>query len=219
MQGYIEMIKGMPLFEGIRKDDLAPMLKCLGSYTRTYSNNEIIFLESNDISCVGVVLSGTVHMIKDDSLGNTTLFSYIREGELFGETFACGTRIKARVSFRATASTSVLFLPFDKILHSCSMSCVFHHRLTENMVRLISEKNIMLMDKIDITSQKTLRDKILCYLMIQVERGGGPNLVIPLDRSELAEYLCADRSAVSRELSAMARDGLIEYNKNNFHIL
>ena len=35
------------------------------------------------------------------------------------------------------------------------------------------------------------------------------------DRSELAEYLCADRSAVSRELSAMARDGLIEYNKNN----
>jgi CRP-like cAMP-binding protein len=219
MQEYIDKLKGMPLFEGISDDDLAPMLKCLGSYTRTYSNNEIIFLESNEILSVGVVLSGTVHMIKDDSLGNTALFSYIREGELFGETFACGTKLKARVSFQATAATSVLFLPFDKILHSCTMSCVFHHRLVENMVRLISEKNIMLMDKIDITSQKTLRSKILCYLSIQAERSGGSRLTIPLDRNELAEYLCADRSAVSRELSAMARDGLIEYNKNKFHIL
>lgn len=195
------------------------MLTCLGSYTRTFAKSQMIYLESNEIRSVGVVLNGTVHMLKDDAMGNTTLFSYIRSGELFGETFACGSSLSSRVSFMAATPCTVLFLPFNKVINSCSMACIFHHRLIENMMRLISEKNVMLMDKIDVTSRKTLREKILCYLSIQKEQSGCPDFVIPLSRMELAEYLCADRTAVSRELAKMQADGLISYDRNSFHLL
>ena len=115
--------------------------------------------------------------------------------------------------------TNVLYLPFRKVLHSCNLSCIFHHRLIENMVTLIADKNWQLMEKVEVTSKKTLRDKILTYLSLQAQKNGSKYFEIPLGRIELAEYLCADRSAMTRELANMKEAGLIDYEKNTFRLL
>ena len=87
------------------------------------------------------------------------------------------------------------------------------------MVRLISAKNVTLIQKIEVISKKTLREKILAYLSIQAQVQGTRYFEIPLGRVELADYLCADRSALTRELSSMKADGLIDFDKNVFRIL
>lgn len=99
------------------------------------------------------------------------------------------------------------------------MTYTFHHRLIENMVRYISDKNVQLMNKIEIISKKTLREKIMTYLQQQASEQNSKHFTISLGRLELADYLCADRSALTRELSHMQKDGLICYNKNTFEIL
>ena len=112
-----------------------------------------------------------------------------------------------------------MFLPFKKVMHTCSHACVFHHQLIENMVRIIANKNRDLIRKIEVVSKKTLREKILAYLSIQAQANGTRYFEIPLGRLELADYLCADRSALTRELAKMRDDGLIDYDKNCFRIL
>ena len=87
------------------------------------------------------------------------------------------------------------------------------------MVRLIARKNRELMRKVEVVSKKTLREKILAYLSIQSQAQGSSRFEIPLGRVEWAEYLCADRSALTRELAKMKDEGLISYNKNFFEIL
>ena len=87
------------------------------------------------------------------------------------------------------------------------------------MVRLIGDKNVQLMQKIEVISKKTLREKIWAYLQNQSLEQHSKTFTIPLGRLELAEYLCADRSALTRELSYMKRDGLIRYEKNQFQLL
>ena len=99
------------------------------------------------------------------------------------------------------------------------MSCPFHHRLIENIVRPIGDKNVQLMQKIEVISKKTLREKILAYLQSQAPKDGSRCFTIPLGRLELADYLCADRSALTRELARMKADGLIWYEKNQFQLL
>ena len=219
MKDYINQISDLPLFTGIKEKDFKPMLACLGSYTREYQKGEIIFLASQAIKCVGIILQGSVHMIKEDIWGGRTVLAYMKQGELFGETFACGAIPIAAVTFYASSSCQILFMPFHKILHACDMSCVFHHRLIENMVSLIASKNVQLMQKIEVTSKKTLREKILAYLSLQAQRCHSDSFELPLGRLELAAYLCADRSALSRELKNMKEEGLIAYNKNTFHLL
>ena len=73
-------------------------------------------------------------------------------------------------------------------------------------------------DKMEIISKRTTRDKILSYLMNEAEKKHSDKFEIPFSRNELADYLCVERSAMSRELSKMQRDGLIRFTKKHFEL-
>lgn len=215
----IDDIAGTPLFSGIDRNDLDAMLKCLGGYTKSYKKGEYISIENENVKNIGVVLSGAVQMIKEDVWGGKAILAVMGKNQLFGETFACGTETLSTVTFSAGADTQVLFMPFHRVLHTCSNSCAFHNKLIENMVTLIADKNHSLMEKLDVVSKKTLREKILTYLSIKSQQQGRDYFQISLGRIELADYLCTDRSALTRELSAMRDAGLIDYDKNTFRLL
>ena len=164
------------------------------------------------------LLSGAVDMIKEDLWGNKTMLVRMRKDELFGETFACGSDNLSVVTFMVSEDAKILFLPFDRVMHSCTMACQFHHRLIENMVHIIADKNRDLMRKVEVVSKRTIREKLLAYLSIQAQIQNARYFEIPLGRVELAEYLCVDRSALTRELAKMKAEGIIDYHRNSFRM-
>ena len=123
------------------------------------------------------------------------------------------------VTFAVSQDAKILFLPFDRVMHSCTMACRFHYQLIENMVRIIARKNRELMRKIEVVSKRTIRDKLLAYLSLQAQTQDSPYFDIPLGRVELAEYLCVDRSALTRELAKMKEEGILDYDRNSFRLL
>jgi len=208
-----------PLFAGIRPEDMEGMLGCIGYHIRAYEKGQVIAFEEENINHVGVVLSGAVDMLKEDVWGNRTMLVRSYPQDIFGETFACGEDSLSVVTFAAAEDTKVMFLSFCRVMHTCTHACVFHQTLIENMVRLIARKNRELMRKIEVVSKKTLREKILSYLSIQAQSQGSSRFEIPLGRVEWAEYLCADRSALTRELAKMKEEGIIDYQRNSFKLL
>ena len=216
---YLSELKTMKLFYGIQESEMTAMLGCIGAYLKEYKKNQYIITLEENVEAVGILLSGKVDMIKEDLWGNKTLLVSMQGGELFGESFSCGIVKNATVSFVADTASMILFLPFSRILRTCNMSCKFHHRLIENMVTVIAEKNIVLMDKVDILSKKTLREKIATYLLQEASKQQSLYFDIPLGRVQLAEYLCVDRSALTRELNTMKAEGYIDFDKNTFRVL
>lgn len=214
-----EKLNDWRLFHGIEQDNLPVMLGCLGYRMETYKKGEFISMEGEHLENIGLVVKGSVDMIKEDFWGNKTILVRMRQGSVFGETFICGSASLATVSFCAASDTEVLFLPFKRVMHTCTNACAFHHRLVENMVQLIADKNLELMRKVEVVTKKTLREKILAYLSQQAQLEGGSYFEIPLGRIELAEYVCADRSALTRELNAMKEEGLLDYDRNMFRLL
>ena len=208
-----------PLFDGVSPEDRKTMLGCIGYHIGTFKKGDIVAFEDENIRHIGIILSGAVDMVKEDLWGNRTMLVRMRRDELFGETFACGSDNLSVVTFLVSEDAKVLFMPFDRVMHSCTMACVFHHRLIENMVRVIANKNRDLMRKVEVVSKRTIREKLLTYLSIQAQIQGSRYFESPLGRVELAEYLCVDRSALTRELAKMKADGLIDYDKNCFRIL
>lgn len=206
------------IFDGILSADLETMLGCIGYHIGSYKKGEIIAFEAENIRHVGIVLSGAVDMVKEDLWGNRTMLVRMRKDEIFGETFVCGEDNMSVVTFTVAEDAQVLFLPFDRVMNSCTNTCVFHHQLIENMVRVIAMKNLELMRKVEVVSKKNLREKILAYLSQQAQLHDSRYFEIPLGRLELADYLCADRSALTRELSKMRDEGLIDYDKNMFRV-
>lgn len=208
-----------PLFDGIDPEDRKALLGCIGYHTATFRKGDIVAFEEEYIRHVGIMIYGSVDMIKEDVWGNKTMLVRIGKNELFGETFACGSDNISLVTYLVSEDAKILFIPFDRAMHNCTMSCVFHHRLMENMVRIIANKNRDLMRKVEVVSKRTIREKLLAYLSIQTQLQGTRYFEIPLGRVELAEYLCVDRSALTRELAKMKEDGLIDYDRNCFRML
>ena len=208
-----------PLFAGIKREDMGAMLHCIGYHISSFSRGEIIAFEGDHLKHIGIVLSGRVDMVKEDLWGNKTMLLRMGRNEIFGETFACGDDSLSTVTFLVSEDAAVMFMPFSRVMHSCTMACGFHHRLIENMVRVIAGKNRELMQKVDVVSKRTIREKLLAYLSIQAQQQRQRYFEIPLGRVELAEYLCVDRSALTRELAKMKEDGLIDYDRNHFRIL
>lgn len=219
MKNLTEDVSKSLLFAGMAAEEIPAVLQCVGYHVKEYRKGETVILEESSISHIGIILSGAVDMVKEDIWGNKTLLVRMHAQELFGETFACGSDQQSAVTFTVPERTRILFLPFHRVIHTCQSACEFHYKLIVNMVRLIADRNRELMRKIEIISKKTLREKIFAYLSMQAQEQKTRYFQLPLNKAELAEYMCADRSALSRELSRMKADGLIDFDKNMYRIL
>lgn len=218
-EDLIQASKDLPIFSGIKAEEIQSAFGCVGAFNKKYHRGEYIILLEESVKSVGVVLSGKVQMIQEDLWGNKAVLLTMGEKELFGESFACGSKLVSSVSFVAIEETNALFLPFERVMHTCMHGCQHHHRLIVNMVALIAEKNALFIQKIEIMSKKSLREKIFAYLLFQASNNDSKYFTIPLGRVQLSEYLNVDRSALTRELNNMRDEGFIDFDKNTFRIL
>ena len=214
-----KLVAECPLFRQIDPKDLAAMLKCLSARVLTAQRGEFIETTSGGKPLMGVVLEGSVEMISEDYFGKKSILTLLTVGNLFGETYSCLQARNRAVAFQVRDACRVLILDYDRILHACKLVCRFHHRMIENMVELIAEKNLELIEKLEVTSRTSIREKLLTYLTRQAERTGSLTFTIPMGRTELAEYLCTDRSAMTRELSRLRDEGIIAFDKRTFTLL
>ena len=69
-----------------------------------------------------------------------------------------------------------------------------------------------------ILAQKRLRDRLKIYLQTLTPDAKG-YYSLPYTRTELADFLCVDRSALSRELCRMRDEGILDFSGAKIHLL
>ena len=87
----------------------------------------------------------------------------------------------------------------------------------KNLLGIMANRNERLIQKVDITSHRSVRGKILLYLAYE-SRSKGKSFRIPLNRQELADYICVDRTTLSSTLSALQKEGLLKTEKEHFEL-
>lgn len=219
MNQFHPVLERCSLFDGIRTEDLGPMLGCIGGRTLSAAKGQSIFREGDPATYVGMVLSGAVRLVREDYYGNRSIVAHIGPAELFGETYACAGVQSLPVSVVADEDSTVLLMDCRRITLTCSSACAFHSRVIFNLLRLVAEKNLVYDQKIQITSKRSTREKLLAYLMHQAKLQGSNSFSIPYDRQELADYLEVERSGLSSEISKLRKEGIIESERNHFKLL
>ena len=217
MKRIFEVAKHNPLFQGIAFSDFEKMLTCLSAKTMRYHKDAVILLSGDAVHFVGLILSGSILIIKEDIEGRRTILTEHSVAETFGEVFACAGISQSPVTILAAEASEVLLIDYRRIITTCTAACPFHALLIENMLRLVAVNNLMLNQKIDILSKRSTREKLLQYF--DTQRGVAKKFTLTFNREELAHYLCVDRSALSNELSKMRKEGLIDFHRNQFELL
>ena len=207
-----------PLFQGTTPEEAETMLECMGAYTRRYGRQETVCHAGETVRSLGLVLSGGVNIEADDAWGNRSILSHVEAGQIFAETYACTPGEPMMVNAEAAEDSQVLFLNVSRILRTCSRSCEHHSRLIRNLLALSARKNLNLSRKIFYTASKSVRGRLLAYLSDQAVRNGSRSFTIPFNRQQLADYLNVDRSALSKEIGRLQREGALKTKKNWFEM-
>lgn len=219
MKEYRSILENSQLFEGIGVEDLSAMLSCIGGRKLTVTKGQSICREGDPATYVGMVLEGAVRLEREDYYGNRSIVAHIGPAELFGETYACAGLSSLPISIVADEDSTVLLMDCRRITTTCSSACGFHNRIIFNLLRLVAEKNLVYDQKIQITSKRSTREKLMTFLLNQAKLQGSNSFTIPFDRQELADYLEVDRSGLSTEIGKLRKEKLIESDKNFFTLL
>ena len=219
MEKYSKNLKNCPLFLNIEEDNLLRMLTCFGAKIEAFEKKYTIFAEGSSAKYIGIVLSGAAQIIQIDYYGNRNILATIGPSQVFAEEFACTESNSLPISIIASEPCEVMLIDCQHILHTCSNNCEFHQQIIYNLMKDLATKTIIFHQRIEITSKRTTRDKLLTYLIFKSKEAGKRSFDIPFNRQELADYLEVDRSGLSVEISKLRNEGVIESNKNHFVLL
>lgn len=219
MKKYLEKLKKCPLFYSIEEEHLLKMLPCLGAEIAKYDKKDTVFAEGSEAKDIGVLISGGIESVRYDYYGNKSIINKVDPPEVFGEAFACAESKALPVSIVAVEPSEVMLINCSHILHTCSNNCGFHQQLIYNLMKDLASKTVVFHQRIEVTSKRSTREKLLAYLGIVSQQKGSDSFKIPFNRQELADYLEVDRSGLSAEISKMRKEGILESNKNYFKLL
>ncbi len=212
------ILKNCSFFDLIPEDKYPNVLECLNGHRKQYKKGEAL-VEIGDITeTAGIVLSGKIELIFYDEDGNQINIRHISDGEVFGAAQSCGSTTPSNVSIRALEECEVLFLNFDNLLQVQEYYCPYRAQVSANLLRDFAKRTVFLNQRLQIICQKKLRDKIKVYLQTLGHDENG-YYHLPFSRTELAEYLYVDRSALSRELSRMKEDNIIDYDGRTIKVI
>ncbi|MEE3311630.1 MAG: Crp/Fnr family transcriptional regulator [Acutalibacteraceae bacterium] len=222
MKNVPETVQNAKLFSHIPLDDLPELLTLLNAQLRRFSKDETIYNQGRLERMSGVVLKGTAELHFCDENFNLVNLIHLKEGELFGAAMLLAGQRSSPMELLALTDCEVLFLDFSKLIATdgtvTATLSPAAHQLTANLMREFAQRLQFLSARVRILSQRRLRDKVKVYLQ-GLPRTEDGVITLPMNRNQLADYLYVDRSALSRELSHMQDDGILEVRGRELHLL
>lgn len=219
MKDFFDILRECPLFDRIGDESLKEMLGCLNAKERSYKKGDAVFAEGDKAKYLGIVLEGSVQLVRVDYYGNRSILANIEPPQLFGEAFACAGMKSLPVDAVAATDTRILLLDAQRIARPCGNACPCHGQTILNLLHIVAKKNLVLHQKIEITSKRSTREKLMTYLLLQAKKAKSHTFTVPYDRQELADYLEVDRSGLSAEISKLRNEKVLECRRSTFTLL
>ena len=215
---YYEIMRSTSLLRGLSDAELDTLMTCFAPRVRRYAKGELLLMAGYETHELGLVLEGAITASKPLADGGTVVIAHMGPGGVFADVLA-GGRSRSPVNVCAAERCLILYLPCDALLRPCAALHSAHLKLLQNWLETISDKYFALDRRVELLICKSLRARISLWLLDEAHRAGSDTFTTPLTRAGLAEYLNCDRSALSRELSRMQEDGLIELFRSTFKLL
>jgi len=193
-------------------------LACLGAQRRKVEAGELLVREGEKASRFGIIVSGSVNVVRYSVDGRSRVLSHLVAGESFGTSFALGGADRYFANIEACEATESLLLDGARLLNPCQRNCPFHIRLISHLLGVLAQRNIALSRKIDCLSQHSTAGKLLAYLRMQSEAAKSKSFEIPFTRQQLADYLNVDRAALSTEIGKLVKFGVLETCRKHFNL-
>lgn len=216
---HLAMLREQLLFSGLTEHEIFMFIQFSKPYYIRLKEGKSLHIANQFSQMIGTVFSGSAYVYSVDYEGNKALLKSIGLGETSGTLYSMLDYSNSLLEFTASTDCELIFIRPEYLYIADEKLAVIQQKILVNL--LASQRQILL----DITehlaclSQRSIKDKILRFLKITCDKEHSYNFSVPFSREELANYLAVDRASLSRSLSELKDEGIIDYRKNNFTIL
>ena len=213
-----ELLKDSVLFKGLDSTEIAEILQCMEAEQKNYRKGDVIIYEQEEVNELGIIVSGTALSSKLNILGKEIIVTLHHAGTYSALLTALSDKRKCPMSIHAIEPLHLLSIPRNNLFRYYPEKEHTHRIFLSNLFDSVSERALELHDRNDCLIMPSIREKVTTFLSRISKEKNAKIFEIPFNREEMARYLDVDRSALSRELGVMQKEGIIEYHKNSFKI-
>lgn len=195
------------LFKDITPDNKGKLLKLLETSNFTYQKGVNIAYLFKDKESIGLVISGSLDIIRIDYNGTRAIIETIFEEEILGTSLT--SLLSNDYEIITREDTKILWLDYNVILGINDIKYSYYNQFIKNLLMIALEKNTLKNERIEILTQKTIRNKLLEYFRIEALKNRSKIIYLKSTWQDLADYLAIDRSAMTRELKNLKKEGFI----------
>ena len=210
----MDIISKLELFNDFTKEQLINFFKVSKYSINEYSKDQIIHLQNESCTSVDIILQGRVSIQKIDEEGNVFQIAQFLGGSFFGANLIFSSRNYYPMTVVSDSNSTVLSMSKDLIIALGQSNTKF----LLGFLSAVSDVTVVLTDKIDSMSLKTIREKIFDFLKYQYSLKKNPIITLNFTKKEFAERLGIQRTSLSRELNKMREEGLIDFDAKTITI-
>ena len=207
------------LFQGIQPDEIARMMVCFQAVEKRYLPGEYICSYGENNTQIGIVMEGSVQILRTHEDGRQTILEHLEPGGVFGEALSFISQAACTLQVYSMEKTKIMYIEYAHLIKHCTNACSFHSLMVNNALQMISQKAVQLSERLEVRSQRTTREKLMCYFAIQAAHNHSASFTLPFSLSTLADYLSVDRSAMMREIKKMKDEKLIQTDRQKIVLL
>jgi CRP/FNR family transcriptional regulator, dissimilatory nitrate respiration regulator len=208
-------LRASPLFNGFSLEEIQALASRAQLVIQDYAKGQVIAIEGEPCRSIGIVIAGGVQIQRVYASGKSLTLDTLAAGNSFGEAVVFSDAAHYPASVVANQPTLVAYLNREDVARLCAGSRTF----LANFMRLLSNRILMLNDKIKGLSYFTVRQKVANFVLEEYRRQGAPALHLGYSRGEMADLLGVPQPSLSRELVAMREAGWIEFERKTIRIL
>jgi len=211
MEALSDILKQCILFKDMNFKDINTFLKVSKFVIKKYYKENLVVLEDSNCEELGILLKGLLEVQSLYPSGKSITLTRLKPVEIFGEVILFSKSKKFPSTIKAIEYSEIMFIKKSDLI-SCLTNC---HRFMENFLELLSDRLFMLNKKIKMLTMENIRQKIGDFLREEYKKQKSCIIKVALSRQEMAEHMGIQRPSLSRELSRMREEGIIEFDKDS----
>lgn len=215
MDKYFDSLNKTVLFKTLEYDNLKSLLDSVPYTIVNFKKDDIIAIEGDDCNCLGIILRGSVEIHKPFPSGKIVTINNFQAGNIFGEAILFSGSHKYPANVISTSESIIMYINRSEIIQLMRLNDI----VLNNFLSVLSNRILMLNDRITNLSLDTVRKKVANILLLEYKKQAKQSITLPFCRKKMAEMLNIPRPSLSRELSKMKDDKIIEFNRNKLEIL
>lgn len=215
MHDLVCRLKKNYIFREIPEKHIEAIIDAQNYSVEEYHKDQVMFQESDPCYDIGLIIDGCVQIERIYQSGNRIVMKKLYEGDVFGEALIFSSESFYPATVIARSYCRVVFVNKKDIITLCTTNA----KVLENFITLLSDKVIMLNERLRSTALKTVSHKVVDYILEKYKKSQSNVITLKETKEDIAAFMGIPRPSLSRELLKLQEQGTITFDRRSITIL